>query len=239
MRVGSSGVERSSEGGDLRVRVHRDEARAELLADVDRDDPRVVLGAGVALGEQLLEHHRDLHAVRRRQRVELKRMAADGQLLLVRRARDRAVDVREATAALLVPGPDLGRRVLGRVGHGRELRSSLAANGVYLAVCLGHGKGLFSDHGRPRPHFGVEVNDRSLTRGDGPRLGRTRFDDWLAARGRACVYDDGKRRLHRDRRRAERPVPVGNALVMLVAPHTGYYSVPGVTDVRDIGLIRL
>jgi len=114
-------------------------AGAELLADVDGDDPRVVLGAGVALGEQLLEHHRDLHAVRRRHRVELKWVAADGQLLLLRRARDRAVDVREATSALLVPGPNLGRRVGGRVGHG-ELRSSFAAI-ANLAVWVGDDKG--------------------------------------------------------------------------------------------------
>ncbi len=29
-------------------------------------------------------------------------------------------------------------------------------------------------------YFGVTVNDRSLTPGDAPRLGATRFDDWLA-----------------------------------------------------------
>jgi uncharacterized protein YbjT (DUF2867 family) len=28
-------------------------------------------------------------------------------------------------------------------------------------------------------YFGIAVNDRSLTPGDGPRLGATRFDDWL------------------------------------------------------------
>ena len=142
MRVGF-GRRAVEQRGDLRVRIHRDEARAELLADVDRDDPRVVFGAGVALGEQLLEHHRDLHAVRRRQRIELKRVAADGQLLFVRRARDRAVDVREATAAFLVPGPNFRRRVGGRVGHGHELRSSLAAMGLFGGVRGGYGKGFF------------------------------------------------------------------------------------------------
>jgi len=29
-------------------------------------------------------------------------------------------------------------------------------------------------------YFGIEVNDRSLTPGDKPRLGPTRFDDWLS-----------------------------------------------------------
>jgi uncharacterized protein YbjT (DUF2867 family) len=29
-------------------------------------------------------------------------------------------------------------------------------------------------------YFGVELNDRSLTPGDNPRLGQVRFDDWLA-----------------------------------------------------------
>jgi uncharacterized protein YbjT (DUF2867 family) len=30
------------------------------------------------------------------------------------------------------------------------------------------------------PYFGIEVNDQSLTPGDHPRLGSTRFDDWLS-----------------------------------------------------------
>jgi hypothetical protein len=29
-------------------------------------------------------------------------------------------------------------------------------------------------------YFGTPVNDRSLTPGDNPRLGRTRFADWLS-----------------------------------------------------------
>jgi uncharacterized protein YbjT (DUF2867 family) len=29
-------------------------------------------------------------------------------------------------------------------------------------------------------YFGIEVNDRSLTPGENPRLGPTRFDDWLS-----------------------------------------------------------
>lgn len=30
------------------------------------------------------------------------------------------------------------------------------------------------------PYFGLELNDRSLTPGDNPRIGATRFDDWLS-----------------------------------------------------------
>ena len=29
-------------------------------------------------------------------------------------------------------------------------------------------------------YFGIDVNDRSLTPGDNPRIGRTRFEDWLS-----------------------------------------------------------
>ena len=68
---------------DLGVRVDRHEAAAELVALADLDQPGVVLGAAVAERQQLLEHDRDLHAVRRAQRVELQRMAADRQLLVV------------------------------------------------------------------------------------------------------------------------------------------------------------
>jgi hypothetical protein len=30
------------------------------------------------------------------------------------------------------------------------------------------------------PYFGIELNDQSLTPGDNPRLGPTRFGDWLS-----------------------------------------------------------
>jgi uncharacterized protein YbjT (DUF2867 family) len=30
------------------------------------------------------------------------------------------------------------------------------------------------------PYFGLELNDQSLTPGDNPRIGATRFDDWLS-----------------------------------------------------------
>jgi uncharacterized protein YbjT (DUF2867 family) len=29
-------------------------------------------------------------------------------------------------------------------------------------------------------YFGIELNDQSLTRGDNPRIGLTRFADWLS-----------------------------------------------------------
>ncbi len=51
--VGPAAVEQRR---DLRVRVDADEAAAELVALVDLDQPGVVLGAGVARREQLLEH---------------------------------------------------------------------------------------------------------------------------------------------------------------------------------------
>src|SRR5690349_14033892 len=100
---------------DLRVRIDLDEAAAELVALADADQPGVVFGALVALREQFFEHDRDLDAVRRALRVELQRMLADRQFLLLLRAGRRAIDVGEAAhcAVGLVPGPDLGRRVFG------------------------------------------------------------------------------------------------------------------------------
>src|SRR5207302_7449493 len=76
-----------------------------------------VLCAGVAQRQQLLEHDGDLLAVGRAQRIELQRMAADRQLLVMGGAGDRAIDVGKAAAVRLVPGPDFGRRVFGRIGH--------------------------------------------------------------------------------------------------------------------------
>jgi hypothetical protein len=50
---------------NLRVRVDGDEATGELGAVVDADEPGVVLRTAMAEREQLLQQHRDLHAVRR------------------------------------------------------------------------------------------------------------------------------------------------------------------------------
>mmetsp|Transcript_1028 Transcript_1028/g.2629 ORF Transcript_1028/g.2629 Transcript_1028/m.2629 type:complete len:265 (-) Transcript_1028:326-1120(-) len=113
-RLGAAAVQQRR---DLGVGVHRDEAAAELLAFVDADQPGVVLGAGVAEGQQLLQHHRDLDAIGRAQRVELQRVAADRQLTLVGGAGHWAVDVGKLAAAGLVPGPDW-RRYVG-IGHAR------------------------------------------------------------------------------------------------------------------------
>ncbi len=83
------------ESRDLGVGIDGDEAAAELVAVVDPDQPGVVFRALVAQREQFLQHHGDLHAVRRAERIELQRMAADRQFFFVRGAGDRTVDVCE------------------------------------------------------------------------------------------------------------------------------------------------
>ncbi len=93
---------------DLRVRVHADKTAGELIAVADFDEPSIILSACVPERQKLLEHDRDLHAVWRRQRIELQRMLANGQVFVMRRARNRAIDVGEPAAAFCVPGPDLG-----------------------------------------------------------------------------------------------------------------------------------
>ena len=44
-------------------------------------------------------------------------MASNWQVLFMGRTRDRAVDVGELTAIILVPGPDLRRHIGGLFGH--------------------------------------------------------------------------------------------------------------------------
>lgn len=52
-----------------------------------------------------------------------------------------------------------------------------------LLAALGDRRRVIADvHAR---YFGVELNDRSLTPGDRPRLGTTRFEDWLGRSARA------------------------------------------------------
>ena len=114
---------------NFRIRVDRHEAGAELVAVADPDEPGVVFGAAVACRQQLLQHHRDLHAVGRAQRVELQRVPAARQLLLVRGAGDGAVDRREAAAALALPGPDFRRFVGGGVGHIVVLQAGIVCAG--------------------------------------------------------------------------------------------------------------
>ncbi|ENN88140.1 hypothetical protein RHSP_39340 [Rhizobium freirei PRF 81] len=113
-RLGAAAIE---QGGDLRIRVNLDEAAAELVAVTDLDQPGVIFGAAMTKRQQLLEQDRDLHAIRRAERIELKRMAADRQFLFMRRPGDRTVDIGELAAIRLVPGPDLRRRVFGRTVH--------------------------------------------------------------------------------------------------------------------------
>ena len=72
------------------IRIDRDEAAAELVAVADVDQPGVILGALMAGRKQFFEQDRHLLPVRRRERIELQRMAAYRQRLLVRRARKRA-----------------------------------------------------------------------------------------------------------------------------------------------------
>src|SRR5690606_16715931 len=105
--------------GDLAIGVDVDEARPELVALEDLDRPGVVLGVGEARLEQLLEHDRHLHPVRRAERVELEGMLADRELALLARARGRAVDSGELAAVFRIVIPDFGRGV--DVGHRPEL----------------------------------------------------------------------------------------------------------------------
>jgi hypothetical protein len=71
------------QGGYLGVGIDPHKPAAELIAVADADQPGVVFGAGMAQGQKLLEHDRDLHAVGRGQGVELERMAPDGQWLVM------------------------------------------------------------------------------------------------------------------------------------------------------------
>jgi len=101
----------------LRVRVDLDEAAAELITLADVDEPRVVFRVPDAEREKLLEQDRDLHAVGCSQGVELQRVFADGQVLVVGRSGDGPVNAGEAASAFGVPSPDFRRYVRGRVTH--------------------------------------------------------------------------------------------------------------------------
>ena len=117
--LGVRGIAIVEQGGDLAVGVERDEAAAELVAFADVDQPGVIFGAGVARGEQFLEQDGDLDAVGGAEAVELERVLADRQLLVVRGAGDRAVDARELAAAGLGPLHTAGGHVVGGlVGEG-------------------------------------------------------------------------------------------------------------------------
>lgn len=98
---------------DFGVRIDADETGAELVAFADLDQPRIIVCALVAGGQQFFQHDRDLLAIRRRQRIKLQRVLANRQFLVMGGAGDRAVDIGELAAIALAPGPDLGRFISG------------------------------------------------------------------------------------------------------------------------------
>src|SRR6185312_3380266 len=169
---------------DLGIRVHLDEARAELLALTDPHEPGVVLGALVAEREQLLEHNRDLLPVRRGERIELQRMLADGKHFLPLRTRRRSVDRLELAAVRLVPDPDFRGHVVGRGRHGHtrvrdEVRREAGRLPIYALFRVrqygGRGQCPAADTAlataapkapvpRPPPMSGVRVPGLAMTR---------------------------------------------------------------------------
>ncbi len=90
-------------------------------------------------------------------------------------------DVAAALADLAV-GPPLGRVVEVAGPEALPLdawaRKFLAARGDTRQV-------IADSHAR---YFGAELNDRSLTPGSNPRLGKTRFDDWLSSSAAVRVH---------------------------------------------------
>src|SRR5262245_2282937 len=85
-------------------------------------------------------------------------MLSDRQFLLMRGAGDRTVDVGEPAVGglvVLVPRPDLGRRVIGRVGHSRGSMGSTCARGpgarpVHLTQLTGRLAGRDATNGEMR-----------------------------------------------------------------------------------------
>lgn len=98
---------------DLGIRIDADETGTELVAFADLDQPRIIICALVAGSQQFFQHDGDLLAVRRRQRIKLQRVLADGQFLLMGGTGDRTVDIGELAAIALIPGPDLGHFISG------------------------------------------------------------------------------------------------------------------------------
>jgi hypothetical protein len=104
-------------GRHFRVRVEPGEAATELIPLEDVDEPRIVFGAVVAEGEQLLEHDGDFDSVGRAPRIQLQGMTPDWQSFLESSACHGSVDVRERAAARLLPGPDLRGNIVGILVH--------------------------------------------------------------------------------------------------------------------------
>jgi hypothetical protein len=78
--------------------------------------------------QQLLKHHGDLHTVRRSLGIELEGVATDWEFLVVRRAGDRPVDVREAPTVWLIPTPNFRRCIIERGGHFQNSRRAAVAH---------------------------------------------------------------------------------------------------------------
>src|SRR5690625_1813336 len=112
-------------GRNLGVRVDIHKARAELLAFAYPDQPGIVLGLLVAGFQQLLEHDGDLDPVGRAQRIELMRMLANGQGLVVGGAGNGPVDAGKlAAVGVFFPYPYFGRFVAAVVHAGRSFNVS-------------------------------------------------------------------------------------------------------------------
>src|SRR3546814_19567265 len=100
-------------------------------------------------GQKLLQHDRDLHAVRCAERIEMERMLPDGQLLVVGRAGDRPVYACEPTTAGLVPGPDIRRSVFRGIGPVRP--PGHLVRRAHPAIAAAYRFTSFSAPGAPTP----------------------------------------------------------------------------------------
>ena len=101
-------------GGDLGVRVHINETARELITLTNVDKPCIIFGVMPGC-QKLFQHHSYFYAVRCRQRMQLQRMLAHWQVLVVGRACDGTVDIREASAAFGLP--DFRGGVAAVLGH--------------------------------------------------------------------------------------------------------------------------
>ena len=70
------------------------------------------------------------------------------------------------------------RQWRGLAGQRPDVAAAERKRGIRLATRFGD----FATDGRCRKarYYGIAVNDRSLTPGDHPRIGPTRFADWLS-----------------------------------------------------------
>ncbi len=102
------------QGRDLGIGVDLDEAAGKLVALTNADQPGIVLGCGMAQGKQLFKGNGDLDAIGCCQGIQLQRVLAQRQVLVVRRAGNRAGDAGELAAGGCPVAPDLG----GYIGGG-------------------------------------------------------------------------------------------------------------------------